>query len=80
MADSFTLPVEFNGEEKEYPAQIFRYGFTHKIQVTIGDEPVSFEPDEEGSYRASVTPESAATIDRGLLEAISKTLVFLFGE
>jgi len=37
MADTFLLPVEFKGEEKEYPAQIFRYGFTHKVQVTIGD-------------------------------------------
>lgn len=80
MADTFLLPVEFNGEEKEYPAQIFRYGFTHKIQVTIGDEPVTFEPDEEGSYRASVSPESTATIDKSLLEEISKTLVFLFND
>lgn len=80
MADTFTLPVEFNGKEREYPAQIFRYGFTHKIQVTIDDEPVTFEPDEEGSYRASVAPESNTDIDRGLLEAISKTLIFLFND
>ena len=80
MADTILLPVEYNGAEKEYPTEIFRYGFTHKIQVTIGDEIVTFEPDEEGNYRASVSPESTATIDKSLLEEISKTLVFLFSE
>lgn len=73
MADSFNLPVEFNGEEYEYPTHILRYGYTHKIQVDINKSIVTFEPDEEGNYRAL----SDKDISPLLLQEISKTLTAL---
>jgi len=56
MSDTFNLPVKFNDTEAEYPIQILRYGFTHKVLVTVKGIPVTFEPDEEGSYRAVIDP------------------------
>lgn len=35
MAETFKLPIDFNGQEYEYPTQVLRYGFTHKVQVDI---------------------------------------------
>ena len=80
MADSFNLPVEFNGKELTYPAQIMRYGFTHKVHVMIDDVLVVFEPDEERNYRATVDPATAPNIGKALLEEISTTLQFLLND
>ena len=80
MADSFDLPVEFNGEEKLYPTTILRYGFTHKIQVAVNNIIVIFEPDEEKNYRAIVDNDKEGTLNKHLLEQISNTLHFLLGD
>jgi len=78
MADTFNLPVEFNGTEAEYPAQILRFGFANKILVTVTGIPVTFEPDEEGSYRAVIDPAITKQIPKDLLQAIIETLKALF--
>jgi len=70
MPDTFNLPIEFNGKEYEYPTQILRYGYTHKIQVDINNTIVTFEPDEDGNYRALTDKD----ISKALLEEISDTL------
>ncbi len=77
MADSFDLPVDFNGEEKQYPTTILPYGYTHKIQVTINDIIVTFEPDEELNYRAIIPPDTYIHIPSALLKEISLALTFL---
>jgi len=74
MPDSFKLPIDYKGEEKEYPAQIFRFGFTHKVQVEIDSTMVTFEPDEEGNYRATLDSVSTTNIPKDLLKEISETL------
>ncbi|HWB27515.1 MAG TPA: hypothetical protein VG738_18695 [Chitinophagaceae bacterium] len=73
MADNFNLPIEFNGQEYEYPTQILRYGYTHKIQVDVNNKIVTFEPDEEGNYRALTDQD----ISPALLKEISDTLKVL---
>lgn len=70
MADSFNLPIELNGQEYEYPTQILRYGYTHKVQVDINNTIVTFEPDEDGIYRALTDKD----ISVALLKEISDTL------
>jgi hypothetical protein len=77
MADTFQLPIEDNGEEKEYPAKILRFGFTHKVEVTIDGVVVTFEPDEEKNYRAVTGTDHTTNISKTLLEEISKTLQYL---
>jgi hypothetical protein len=78
MPDSFLLPVYYNGTEKEYPAQMLRYGYNHKIQVIINSTAVAFEHDEEGSYRAVIDPAISGEIPISLLQAVSETLKVLF--
>jgi len=70
MAGTFNLPIKFNGQEYEYPTQILRYGYTHKIQVDINNTIVTFEPDEDGNYRALTDKD----IPVSLLKEISDTL------
>jgi len=74
MAETFQLPVEYEGQEEEYPAQIINHGYTHKVQVEVDGIIVTFEPDEEGSYRALIDPLVSSSVDMGLLKAISETL------
>ena len=78
MADTFKLPVAYDGLEKEYPTEILRFGYTHKIVVTVQGIAVTFEPDEEGNYRAMVDPSVTEHIPQGLLQEISETLKLLF--
>ena len=52
MNESFNLPVVYLGEELEFKARFERWGYTHRMAVLIGETTVTFEPDEEGGYRA----------------------------
>lgn len=70
MPDTFNLPIELDGQEYEYPTQLLRYGYTHKIQVDINNTIVTFEPDEDGNYRALTDKD----ISISLLKEISDTL------
>ena len=78
MSDTFQLPVTYNGEEKEFPAQLLRFGYTHKVHVSINGITVIFEPDEEQHYRAVADPDANVAIPVALLEAVSQTLQALF--
>jgi len=78
MAETFRLPVEYEGREEEYPAQIINHGYTQKVQVEVEGITVTFEPDEEGNYRALIDPLISSSVDMGLLQAISETLGALF--
>lgn len=78
MAATFNLPIELNGEEYEYPAEILQQGYTQKVLVDIDGTIVTFEPDEEGNYRALIAPDVEQNISPLLLKEISDTLVELF--
>ncbi len=48
MNEPFVLQVN----EHDFKARFERWGYTHRFFVLIGEETYTFEPDEEGSYRA----------------------------
>lgn len=73
MNEPFNLPIVYRGEELELKARFERWGYTHRMAVLIGETTVTFEPDEEGSYRAMGT----GNVETGLLEVIVKKLVTL---
>jgi hypothetical protein len=73
MNEPFILPVVCQGAEHEFKARFERYGYTHRIAVLIGETTVTFEPDEEGSYRAL----SSQPVDLDLLKAVVEKLVQL---
>ncbi len=75
MNEPFILPVAFEGEEYELKARFERFGYTHRIAVLIGELTFTFEPDEEGSYRALGVAQEG--VDIGLLQAVAKKLASL---
>jgi hypothetical protein len=76
MTESFTLEVEFNGERKEYKAELRLFGYTYKIAIQINDVEVIFEPDEERNYRAVLADTELRNhnIKPNLLQAIAAEL------
>lgn len=77
MNEPFNLPVVYKGEEQELRARFERWGHTHRIAVLIGETTVTFEPDEEGSYRA-LGEINAKQPDIGLLRAVVEKLKKLY--
>ena len=76
MLDLFEIPVEYNGKELLFPAELLPMGFTHKIKVTVDGTEILFEPDEERNYRAMITDLekfNQSNIDKLLLQEICKT-------
>jgi hypothetical protein len=77
MHESFVIQVAYQGNEQEFKARFERWGYTHRIAVLVGETTFTFEPDEEGVYRALTTldkHDSLATTDANLLEAIAKKI------
>lgn len=77
MDEDFTLPVQYNNEERHFVARLLNYGYSYKIEVDIGDLKVQFEPDEERKWRALISYEELQankTISKALLSAIAVTI------
>ncbi len=80
MTEPFVIPVVYQGTEHEFKARFERWGYTHRIAVLIGETTFTFEPDEEGGYRALTVPgESAASnmVSLELLGLIAEKLAKL---
>ena len=69
MNEPFNLPVIYQGQEQEFQARFERWGYTHRFAVLIGETTITFEPDEQGSYRAFAN-DQANQPDADLLQAI----------
>ncbi|WP_152269229.1 hypothetical protein [Agriterribacter humi] len=75
MAESFILTVSGLQEERAFEAELQVYGYSHRIVVFIENEAITFEPDEEGNYRAVFKEEGKKlNIDKALLQAIATQL------
>lgn len=80
MNEPFIIQVFYQGMEHEFKARFERWGYTHRIAVLVDETTFTFEPDEEGSYRAlysSETTLAAAKVDMLLLQAIAEKLAKL---
>jgi hypothetical protein len=80
MNEPFVIPVVYQGTEHEFKARFERWGYTHRIVVLIDETTFTFEPDEEGGYRALTNPEqtfSNAKLDVHLLQAVAEKLAKL---
>jgi hypothetical protein len=81
MDNSFEIPITYHSEDYHFPAELITYAYSYKIAVSVFDETIFFEPDEEGNFRAVISYEElqqSKTIDKSLLEAIAEKLVLLF--
>jgi hypothetical protein len=80
MNEPFVITVAYQGTEHEFKARFERWGYTHRIAVLIGETTFTFEPDEEGGYRALANPKQPATtaeINVHLLQAVAEKLAQL---
>jgi hypothetical protein len=73
MNEPFTIAVFYQGTEHEFKARFERWGYTHRFAVLIDEITITFEPDEEGNYRA-LTETSPDKIHRNLLQAVAEKL------
>lgn len=81
MNESFLLPLSHNGEEWNLEAEFQPRGFSYVIQVTVGNQPVIFERDEENNFRAVFTNSNLSDLpkpDPAFLSSIAETLRELF--
>ena len=77
MEQTFIIPVIYEGEETDFEASFQPYGYTYRIAVDLFGNTVLFEPDEEGSYRALISPTEivvSKAINRELLAAVVRVL------
>jgi len=78
MDERFLVELTYKGEVLKYDAEVRNYGYVQKVAVDIDGLLVLFEPDEEGSYRALVSPEQVNSKDNqlevGLLQTIAQKL------
>lgn len=77
MNEPFELPVTYKGKDLLLSAQLLNYGYTHKFKVTLDEQEVLFEPDEERVYRAIVDIAYVDKMKEGtkeLLQVIAEAL------
>jgi len=73
MNEPFNLSITCQGEEQEFKARFERWGYTHRFIVLIGETTVTFEPDDEGNYRAL----GEGNVDIALLQLLTEKLTTL---
>ena len=75
MKEPFIITANHAGKEKEFEAQLFITGYSHRFRVMIEGMEIFFERDEDGNYRAIATAGSIEPamkkIDPALLQSIS---------
>lgn len=75
MEESFYIPVTYKGKDLQFEATLQRRGYIHVLAVDVYSTMVTFERDEEGSWRALIPPEEKGkTPDVDLLQTIAETI------
>ncbi len=77
MEESLEIPVTYQGHELSFPCRVIPSGYQYAFLVEIDGQPVRFEPDEEGKYRAALEAAMGkpdVKMDAGLLQAIARVI------
>lgn len=77
MVEDFKIPVLYNNQRLNFPAQLVRYAYSYKIEVDVEGTMIYFEPDEERNWRALVGYEEIEVnrnLNRELLKAIATSI------
>jgi hypothetical protein len=80
MNEPFVIPVKHEGTDHEFKARFERWDYTHRIAVLIDETTFTFEPDEEGGYRALNNVGAAGLsgkVNLSLLQAVAEKLAKL---
>jgi hypothetical protein len=75
------LPIEYEGEEKEFETRLVRKGYVCKFFINVDNKEFIFEADEEGNIRALLegAVDSMSRKDIGILKAIADNLQKIVG-
>jgi hypothetical protein len=75
MEEPFNIPVQFKGVDREFEASLQIFGFSHRFHVSVEGTDVIFDRDEEGHYRAIISPENKGKIpETALLKSIAQAI------
>ena len=77
MVEDFKIPVLYNNQRLNFPAQLLRYAYSYKIEVDVEGTLVYFEPDEERNWRALIGQEEVSAnrnLNGELLKAIASSI------
>lgn len=74
MNEPFVIPVIFEGTAHEFKARFERWGYTHRIAVLIDENTFTFEPDEEGGYRALGDQPGNTMLLQAVAEKLAKLI------
>lgn len=75
MDESITIPLTFEGKEREFEARLQSWAYGYRIFVDVDGAELIIERDDEGIYRALVSPEHSGPLPKGqLVQAIIETL------
>jgi len=81
MDHFFDLPVIYDAAQHNFSAEYIPSAYSYRIAVDVFGNIVLFEPDEEGNFRAVLSPDDlleGKMIDREWLEAIANQLMQIF--
>ena len=79
MQESFELPVQFRNKTIVLPAKLTSWGYSYRILVTLEDQVIIFEPDEERHYRALLA-EGQRPPPPEMVKAIAESIESVFGQ
>ncbi|MBN8787239.1 MAG: hypothetical protein J0I84_09120 [Terrimonas sp.] len=77
MNESFELPVQYRNKTILLPAELKIWGYSHRILVTLQEQVIIFELDEERNYRALISDgEKLPALE--MIKAITESLESIF--
>ena len=80
MDNTFDVPVTYQQQQFNLPAELINYGYSYKIEVDVFGTIISFERDEEQHFRAVKNYDDVGLSDtvKELLEPVTIQLTLLF--
>jgi hypothetical protein len=71
----FELPVTYKNKEIVLTGKLVQMGYTYKIFITVDEQEIIFEPDEERNLRAIVeNADNRQSIPAAFIQAIGESL------
>lgn len=77
MEEAFELPVRYNNSDLLFSAALQTSQYSHRILVSLENEVLVFEPDEERNYRV-ITQNVEANTNISLVRAIAEAIESAF--
>lgn len=74
MEQFFELPVNIGETERLFNGRLVTFAYSYKIYVTVDDQELAFERDDEQNFRVISESGDVKPVKREVVEAIIKAL------